>query len=168
MQYSGYKFFIQYVIYAYFFQVCGLSFHNISCPTKALRFDRPVSHCFLFYGHALGLAQGIEKPISLSLQPTHWHPALKHLFREAEEIACRKMASSRGRHGHLFLAVGRFYKSLFTGRRGNCFSSFFPPDLFSLIYPCSRFLQVWDTERTKVDPDPRVVGSWTKRARGAG
>ena len=45
---------------------------------------------------------------------------------------------------------------------------FFPPDLFSLIYPCSRFLQVWDTERTKVDPDPRVVGSWTKRARGAG
>ena len=25
------------------------------------------------------------------------------------------------------------------------FSSFFAPDLFSLIYPCSRYLQVWDT-----------------------
>ena len=62
IQYSGYKFFIRYVIYTYFLQVCGLSFHSlnsISCPTKALCFNSPVSRCFLFYGHALGLAQGI-------------------------------------------------------------------------------------------------------------
>lgn len=64
--------------------------------------------------------------------------------------------------------LGGFRKVYLLGEGEIASLLFLPPDLFSLIYPCGRYLQVWDTERTKVDPDPRVVGSRTDRARGAG